>query len=135
MSKKIFINLPVKDLDKSKEFFIKLGFKINSQFTDQNAACVVFSDNIYAMLLVKDFFTRFTKKKIINAHTSTEVLLSLSAESKEEVDKLANAAVKSGGKINRPAEDMGFMYGQSFQDLDGHIWEVFWMDKNHIQKN
>jgi predicted lactoylglutathione lyase len=134
MSTKIFVNLQVNDLDKSKKFFTKLGYKFNPQFTDEKAACLVISDDIYAMLVVKNFFKTFTKKELVNAKKSTEAILALSVDSRKAVDTLLKKALAAGGKINRPPEDHGWMYGRSFSDLDGHIWEAFWMDENKINK-
>ncbi|NHH97555.1 Glyoxalase family protein [Candidatus Nitrosotalea sp. FS] len=133
MGTKIFVNLPVKDLDKSKEFFSKLGFAFNAQFTNENAACMVISEDNYAMLLVESFFKTFTKKEIVNAKKSTEVLVALSSESKEEVDKMLRNALAAGAKEANEPQDHGFMYGRSFEDLDGHIWEIFWMDPKAIK--
>jgi predicted lactoylglutathione lyase len=132
MGTKIFVNLPVKDLDKTKEFFAKLGFSFNPQFTDKNAACMVISEDIYAMLLVEQFFKTFTKKEIVDAKKSTEVLLALSAESKEKVDEMLSKALAAGAKEPRERQDQGFMYGRSLEDPDGHIWEIFWMDPKAI---
>lgn len=132
MGTKVFVNLPVKDLDKSKEFFAKLGFSFNLQFTNKNAACMVISEDNYAMLLVESFFKTFTKKEIVNAKQSTEVLVALSAESKENVDKMLHAALAAGAKEANEPQDHGFMYGRSFEDLDGHIWEIFWMDPKMV---
>ncbi|HZH64484.1 MAG TPA: VOC family protein [Flavisolibacter sp.] len=129
MATKIFVNLPVKDLEKSKEFFTKIGFTINPQFTDDKAACVVISEDIFAMILREEFFKTFIPRtEIADATKATEVLVALSAESKEGVDELANKAIAAGGSQLREPEDHGFMYSKSFQDLDGHIWEVVWMD-------
>lgn len=129
MATKIFVNLPVKDLEKSKAFFTKIGFAINPQFTDEKAACVVISEDIYAMILREEFFKTFiSKKQIADATKSTEVLVALSAESKEKVNELADKALSAGASSLREPEDHGFMYSRSFQDPDGHIWEVFWMD-------
>lgn len=128
MNKQIFVNLPVKDLDKSKAFFTALGYSFNPQFTDQNAACMVISENsIYAMLLVEDFFKTFTAKPIADARETTEVLTCLSCESREEVDGLVAKALAAGGKAPRAAQDHGFMYAHGFEDLDGHIWELAYM--------
>ncbi|HEU5222050.1 MAG TPA: VOC family protein [Candidatus Nitrosotalea sp.] len=135
MGTKIFVNLPVKDLDKSKEFFSKLGFAFNAQFTNENAACMVISEENYAMLLVESFFKTFTKKEIVNAKKSTEVLVALSSESKEDVDKLLRNALAAGAKEANEPQDHGFMYGRSFEDLDGHIWEIFWMDPKTIKQS
>jgi predicted lactoylglutathione lyase len=129
----IFVNLPVKDLDKSKAFFGKLGYTFNAQFTDETAACMVISDDIYTMLLTEAKFKEFTKKPIADAHKSTEVLVALSVDSKEAVSKLVDAAIKAGGSENRDPQDYGFMFLRSFSDLDGHIWEIIWMDPKHVQ--
>ncbi|MDB5209071.1 MAG: Glyoxalase/bleomycin resistance protein/dioxygenase [Flavisolibacter sp.] len=129
MATKIFVNLAVKDLDKSKEFFTKIGFTINPQFTNESGACVVISEDIYAMILREEFFKTFiANKDISDATKTTEVLVALSADSRESVDEMADKALAAGATHQRDAEDHGFMYSRSFQDLDGHIWEVFWMD-------
>jgi predicted lactoylglutathione lyase len=133
MSKKIFVNLPVKDLDKSMEFFKKLGFTFNSQFTDETAVAMVISEDIYAMLLTYEKFKQFTKKEIVDATKSTEVLVALSLDSRNEVDELMAKVLVIGGKEARDPENYEFMYGRAFEDLDGHIWEVFYMDPNHVQ--
>ena len=133
-AKQIFVNLPVKNLDKSIEFFTKVGFKFNPQFTDKNATCMIIGENIFAMLLVEDFFKTFIKKPISDAKKSTEVLLALSVDSRKEADEIAIKAIKAGGTEPRPAQDYGWMYGRSFQDLDGHIWEVFYMDESKRPK-
>lgn len=135
MGTKVFVNLAVKDLDKSKEFFAKLGFAFNAQFTNKNAACMVISEDNYAMLLVESFFKTFTKKEIVNAKKSTEVLVALSSESKEDVDKMLHNALAAGAKEANEPQDHGFMYGRSFEDLDGHIWEIFWMDPKAINQS
>ena len=133
MATKIFVNLPVKDLDKSKEFFTKIGFTINPQFTNEKAACVVISDTIFAMILKEEFFKTFIpKKEISDATKTTEVLMALSVENKAGVDEMLNKAFAAGAKESRPAEDHGFMFSRSFEDPDGHIWEVFWMDRNAV---
>jgi predicted lactoylglutathione lyase len=126
--RKIFVNLPVKDLEKSMAFFKALGFTFNAQFTDETAACMVISDDIFAMLLTHDKFKQFTPKAIADASKTSEVLTALSAESKDEVNKMVDAALKAGGQKLREPQDYGFMYERSFQDLDGHIWEIMWMD-------
>ncbi len=128
MSKKIFVNLPVKDLEKSKAFFSSLGFTFNPQFTDDKAASMVISEDIYVMLLVEQFFSSFTKKAIADATTSTESIICLSADSREEVDNMVNAAIAAGGSAPNDKQDHGFMYGHGFQDLDGHLWEIMYMD-------
>ena len=135
MATKIFVNLPVKDLNKSKEFFTKLGFTINPQFTDEKAACVVISEDIYAMILTENFFKTFTKKDIADAGKSTEAIIALSADSKEKVNEMADKAIEAGGKQSLDPQDHGFMYQRSFQDLDGHLWEVLWMDPAAINQN
>jgi len=134
MATNIFVNLPVKDLRKSMDFFTKLGFSFNTQFTDHTAACMVISENIYAMLLTHAKFKEFTPKKIADAEKSTEVLTSLSFDSKEKVNQFVDTALKNGAGETRPTDDYGFMYGRSFNDLDGHIWEAIWMDPSHINK-
>lgn len=130
MNKQIFVNLPVKNLEKSKAFFSALGYTFNPQFTDQNAACMTISeDSIYAMLLAEDFFKTFTAKPIAQAHEVTEVLTCLSCESRQEVDDLVAKAIAAGGKALRAPQDHGFMYAHGFEDLDGHIWELAYMVK------
>ena len=133
MSTKIFVNLPVKDLNKSVGFYTKLGFSVNPQFTDETAACLVISDDIYAMLLTHAKFKEFTNKEIVDSTKGTEVILGLSAESKEKVSETVKKAIEAGGKESAEARDYGFMYQRSFQDLDGHLWEVLWMNPAHIQ--
>ncbi|MEV8564622.1 VOC family protein [Streptomyces sp. NPDC051322] len=133
MPQLIFVNLPVKDLEVSKAFFTKLGYTINPQFTDENAACVVISDTIYAMLITEPFFKQFTKKDIADATATTEVLVCLTADSREAVDQLVDTALASGGSPANDTQEQGPMYGRSFQDPDGHIWEVMWMDPAAVQ--
>ena len=134
MSTKIFVNLPVKDLEKSKEFFSKLGYSFNQQFTDEKAASLVISEHIYAMLITEPFFKTFIPNKEISDTTKTkEVLIALSTDSKQQVDELTEKAIAAGGKQFREPEDHGFMYARSFEDLDGHVWEVIWMDPGFIQ--
>ena len=130
MSTQIFVNLPVRDLEKSKTFFAALGYANNPQFTDENAACIVISDAIYVMLLVEPFFQGFTRKTIADARTHTEVILCLSADTRAGVDTLADKALAAGGSETLEAKDYGFMYQRSFQDLDGHQWEVVHMDES-----
>jgi predicted lactoylglutathione lyase len=135
MATKIFVNLPIKDIDKSKEFFTKLGFSINPQFTNDKAACVVISEDIYVMILKEEFFKTFIpNKQISDATKSTEVLVALSADSKDDVNKMTDTALAAGGKTARDPEDHGFMYSRAFEDLDGHIWEVFWMDPSFVNQ-
>ncbi|MFJ6011426.1 VOC family protein [Streptomyces sp. NPDC092952] len=128
MPQMIFVNLPVKDLERSKDFFGKLGYFSNPQFTDETTACVVISETIFVMLLTEERFRQFTKKEIADPATSTGVILALSAESRQKVDELADAALAAGGSPANDPMDYGTMYGRSFQDPDGHIWEVMWMD-------
>ena len=134
MATKIFVNLPVQDLNKSIEFFKGLGYTFNHQFTDATAACMVIGEDIYAMLLTFDKFTQFTNKKIVDARENTEVLVCLSTESRNGVDDLLDKALKGGAEEYRDPQDYGFMYGRSFEDLDGHIWEIMWMDPSFIKK-
>jgi len=128
LATQIFVNLPVKDLDRSKEFFAKLGYSFNPKFTDATAACMVISDDIYAMLLTEAKFKEFTTKPIANAKEATEVLICLSLESKAKVNEVMDTALNAGAVEARPVMDYGFMFGRSFHDLDGHIWEIIWMD-------
>ena len=128
----IFVNLPVKDLERSKIFFGKLGFNFNAEFTDEKAACLVIGDNSYVMLLVEDFFQTFTKKKVVDASTHTEAIIAISAETKEEVDRLVEIALQSGGSPANETTDEP-MYVRSFNDPDGHLWEVFPMDPTATQ--
>ncbi|MCP3763347.1 glyoxalase/bleomycin resistance/extradiol dioxygenase family protein [Domibacillus sp. A3M-37] len=132
---KIFVNLPVKDLQKSMAFFSEIGFEFNPQFTDENAGCLVISDHIFVMLLVEEFFQSFTKRKIADTSASTEVIIALSASSREQVDEIVQKALAAGGKAANDLIDEGFMYGGSFQDIDGHMWEVMWMDENTAQQS
>jgi predicted lactoylglutathione lyase len=128
MSRKIFVNLPVKDLDRSIDFFTKTGFEFNAQFTDENASCMVISEDIFVMLLVEPFFQSFSKKGITDTAQSSEVIVALSADSREGVDELTDRALANGAVRHGDPQDHGTMYGRSFLDLDGHIWEVTWMD-------
>ncbi|MBI4725537.1 MAG: VOC family protein [Rhodomicrobium sp.] len=134
MTTKVFLNLPVKDLKKSMAFFGALGFTFNPQFTDDNAACMVISEHNFAMLLTQEYFRSFATKPISDAHKSTEVLIALGLDNKAAVDDMAAKAVKAGGKEPKPKQDHGFMVVRTFEDLDGHTWEVMWMDPSHIQK-
>lgn len=131
---KIFVNLPVKDLNKSVDFFSKLGFEFNAQFTDENATCMIVNENIFVMLLVEDFFKTFIKKEISDATKSTEVIVALSADSKEKVNEIVNKALEAGGKASNEPIDHGFMYGWSFQDIDGHLWEFIYMDESAVNQ-
>jgi predicted lactoylglutathione lyase len=128
MASKVFINLPVKDLERSKAFFARLGYSFNEKFTDSSAACMVISEHIYSMLLSEARFKDFTPKAVADATKSTEVLVALAVESKAKVDEMVDTALKAGATKTREPQDHGFMYERSFNDLDGHIWEIFWMD-------
>jgi predicted lactoylglutathione lyase len=132
MATSIFLNLPVKDLPKSMAFFRALGWDFNQQFTDETAASLVISDTIYAMLLTHEKFAQFTDKKIADTSTTAQVLICLSQDSKEAVHKLVDAAVKAGAKEPRPLQDYGFMINRTFEDLDGHVWEIIYMDPAHV---
>ncbi|WP_069765440.1 VOC family protein [Streptomyces sp. LUP47B] len=129
----IFVNLAVNDLDASKTFFTELGYSINPQFSNDDAASVVISDTIVAMLMTKAFYATFTKKEIADATKTSEVLIALSAESRAKVDELVDKALAAGGTLSGETQDHGFMYGRSFDDLDGHSWEVVWMDPAVIE--
>lgn len=130
VAKQIFVNLPVENLEKTVRFFSKLGFSFNPQYTDEKATCMIVGENIFAMLLKKDFFKTFIKKEIANAKKTAEVLLALSVESRQRVDELIGLAIQAGGNEPRSPQDYGWMYGRAFEDLDGHIWEVFWADES-----
>ena len=129
----IFVNLAVNDAAASKKFFTELGFSINPQFSNDETTCVVISETIIAMLLEKKRYSDFTKKEIADSAKTSEVLLCLSAESREKVDELINKAVAAGGTANDDVQDQGFMYGRSFEDLDNHSWEIVWMDPAAVQ--
>ena len=132
MGTQIYVNLPVKELNKSVEFFTKLGFKFNPQFTNENATCMIIGDDIYVMLLVEKFFKTFTRKEICDSVKSTEVILCLSSESREKVDEMVRNAIAAGGTSPMNKQDQGWMYGHGFQDIDGHLWEIMWMDKANV---
>ena len=132
MATKIFVNLPVRDLQRSIEFFSKLGFTFNPQFTDDKATCMIIGENIFAMLLVEERFKDFTRKPISDASKTTEVLIALDAESREKVDEIVKKAVEAGGSIYAESQDHGWMYGHSFADPDGHQWEILYMDESAI---
>lgn len=134
MAKNIYVNLPVKDLQQSINFFTKLGFTFNQQFTDDSATCMVISENIFCMLLVEDKFKQFTRKPISDAKKATEVLIALDVESRVQVDEMVQKAVDAGGSLYLDPQDHGWMYSQSFADLDGHQWEVFYMDASQMPK-
>lgn len=130
----MFVNLPVKDLNRSVDFFTKLGFKFNPQFTDEKATCMIIGQDSFVMLLVEPFFQTFTKKPLCDASKNTETIIALSAGSKAQVDELAGTALKSGGTTSIEPQDAGWMYSRSFQDPDGHQWEVFFMDAAAFSK-
>jgi hypothetical protein len=129
MAKQIFVNLPVKDLHRSVAFFSWLGFTFDPKFTDENATCMIIGENIFVMLLVESFFKTFTTKDLCDATKKTEVLVCLSCDSRAEVDDLVARALSAGGTAPRKPQDHGFMYGHGFEDLDGHIWELIYMEK------
>ncbi|MBO9729778.1 MAG: VOC family protein [Chitinophaga sp.] len=128
MATKVFINLPVKNLDKSVAFFTALGYSFNPQFTDEKATCMIISENIFAMLLTEAYFKTFTRKEVADAKVSTEVLIALDASSREEVQQMVAKAKDAGGTIYAEPQDYGWMYQHSFADLDGHQWELVYMD-------
>lgn len=133
MATKIFVNLPVKDLPRSIAFFETIGYTFNPQFTDETAACMVISEDIYSMLLTYDKFQQFTPKEISDATKSSEVLIALSCDSRQQVEELIAKALAAGGTRFSEPKDYGFMYQDSFADLDGHIWEIFHMDPSFVQ--
>lgn len=135
MATKIFVNLPVKDLQKSIEFFTRLGYTFNPQFTDETATCMIVSEDIFVMLLTHAKFKTFTPKEICDATKSTEVLLCLSCESRAAVDEMVRKAVAAGGAAYSEPHDYGFMYQHGYQDLDGHIWELIYMEPGATQQD
>ena len=135
MTTQIFVNLPVKDLSRTVEFFKKLGFAFNPQFTDENATCMIINDNIFVMLLVEKFFKSFTKKEICDTTKDTEVIIALSTKSREKVDEMMQKVFKAGGKESREPQDHGWMYGRSFQDINGHHWEIIYMDEKALKND
>jgi uncharacterized protein len=132
-TRSIFVNLPVRDLDRTKQFFAQLGFEFNAQFTNEQAACMIISEHAFVMLLVEPFFKTFTEKGICDATKQTEAINALSCASRAEVEEVAKKAFAAGATPAQPPQDHGFMYSQSFYDLDGHHWEVLWMDPAAIQ--
>ena len=133
MAQQVFINLPVRDLPKAKAFYQAIGAVVNPQFSDEGGACMVVSDTIFVMLLTHAKWAGFTRKPIVDAHRESEVMLCLGAESREAVDTLTTAAAANGGKADvNPPQDHGFMYGRSFEDVDGHIWEIMYMDMSQM---
>jgi predicted lactoylglutathione lyase len=135
MATKIFVNLPVKDLKKSMAFYAAVGMKNNPQFTDETGACMVISDDIYVMLLTHEKFKQFTPKPISDATKSTEVLVCLSCDSRDDVNDQVSKAIAAGGSAYADPKDYGFMFQHGFQDPDGHIWELIWMDPKAIQQS
>lgn len=133
-SRKMFVNLPVRDLRRSVEFFTKLGFEFDPKFTDEQATCMIVSEEAFVMLLVEKRFQDFARRPICDASRSTEGIFALTAGSRAEVDELVNAALAAGGTRAADPMDLGFMYGWSFYDLDRHHWEVLWMDRAAIQQ-
>ena len=132
-TKMIFVNLPVADLGAARAFYEAIGATNNPQFTDDTAACMVFSDTIHVMLLTHDKFAQFTPKRIADARETSEVLIAISADSRDGVDAIADKALATGGREARPVEDHGWMYCRPFEDPDGHIWEPMWMDLEAAQ--
>lgn len=133
MSQQIFVNLPVHDLKKSIAFFTRLGFSFNPQFTDDTATCMIVGENIFVMLLTEAKFRSFAPNEICDARKSTEVLVCLSMETRARVDEMVSTAVSAGGNTYKAPMDLGFMYGHGFQDLDGHVWELVYMDMAAMQ--
>jgi predicted lactoylglutathione lyase len=133
MTRSIFVNLPVKDLPKSIEFFTRLGFSFNQQFTDETATCMIVGPEAYVMLLTQEKFRSFTPNPVCDARKSTEVLVCLSCEDRPKVDEMVRTAVAAGGNMYNESQDHGFMYAHGFQDLDGHIWELMYMDPSVVQ--
>ncbi len=130
MSRQIFVNLPIKRIDRTQAFFTHLGFTFNQKYSNEQGVCMVVAPDISVMLLVEPFFQTFTKKPIANAHETVQVLICLSCESRAEVDELVVKALAAGGTAPNPVQDHGFMYGHGFTDLDGHVWELAYMDPN-----
>lgn len=135
MVKQIFVNLAVKDLPATKDFWTKLGFTFNAQFTDEKAASLILGENIFVMLISPQFFATFTKKPISDAFSATEVINAISVENKAEVDSLMEKVLAAGGTQVRPTDDYGWMYSRSFQDLDGHQWELLTIDNTKVPAN
>jgi predicted lactoylglutathione lyase len=135
MAGKIFVNLPVKNLNLSVEFFTKLGFTFNQQFTDETATCMIVTDDIFVMLLTEEKFKSFTPKEICDAKKYTEVLVCLSLESRAKVDETVRKAGAAGGATYNEPQDHGFMYGHGFEDLDGHISELIYMEPSAVHSS
>lgn len=131
-TKQIFVNMPVKNLEASMEFFQTIGFSFDQRFTDENAACMILGSGIYVMLLQEAFFQTFTNKNVVDTSREAEAILAISADSKEAVNEIVQKALDAGGRPSNEPMDGGFMYGWSFQDIDGHLWEVMYMDENAV---
>ncbi|MBF4518529.1 glyoxalase/bleomycin resistance/extradiol dioxygenase family protein [Flavobacterium sp. ANB] len=132
METKIFLNLSVKDLNRSIAFFTELGFSFNQKFTNDKGTCLIIGENINVMLLVEEFYLTFTDKQICDTATTSEVLISISVQTRQQVDRMIEKAVNAGGTHYREAKDYGWMYQRTFLDLDGHHWEIFFMDESQI---
>ena len=135
MTTKIFVNLPAKDLNKTIEFFTKLGFKFNPQFTDENASFMIVGEDIFVMLLVEKFFKTFTKKEICYTSKNTEAIVALAVESREKLDLIVNKAMEYGGRESKKPQDHRRIYRRSFEDINGHIWEIIYMDKSALKND
>lgn len=133
--RRLFVNLPVRDLERSVDFFTKLGFRFDPDYTDETATCMIVNEGAFVMLLVRDRFREFTANQICDTTSHTEGLFSFSCSSRGEVDALVDGALGSGGRVAMEAQDHGFMYGRSFYDLDGHHWEVVWMDPDATRRS
>jgi len=134
MGTQIFLNLPVKNLKRSVEFFTKLGYKFDPRFTDENATCMIVGENIFVMLLVEEFFRTFIKKELCDTAKCTEAIVALSMDSRAKVDEMVAKAVAAGATTPNESKDYGFMYQHGYQDLDGHLWEVFYMEPGAAEK-
>jgi predicted lactoylglutathione lyase len=132
METKIFLNLPVKELNKSMQFFTQLGFSFNPKFTNEKGSCLIIGENINAMLLVEEFYKTFTGKQICNTANTSEVIISIAVETREEVDEMIEKVVNAGGSEYMKAQDYGWMYNRTFLDIDGHHWEIFFMDESQM---
>ncbi len=128
MERKMFLNVAVADLDRSVQFFTRLGFSFDPNVTDEKATCMNVGEDSYVMLLVRDFFSTFTTRQLVDPTASTEAIVAIAVEDRAAVDSLADTAFAAGAGRSNEAQDHGFMYQRSFADLDGHLWEVFWMD-------
>lgn len=131
MAKRLFVNLPIKEVNRTRNFFESLGFEFNPMFSDDKALCLVLGENFYAMLLEEPYFQTFITKPISNAKETTEVLLSLQLDTKEDVHRMVDKAIELGAREYNPPTDNGFMFQRVFEDLDGHQWEIAWMDETY----